>query len=137
MKCLRWAGNMTNALQTAARTLRTLDSFNTPEREYSELAEQLSIIKEALRDFWGVTLDSCSTALRRLEQVDKLEALSETCSTASGCASEASSEADCDSPRGCRSCEAPSASPDLADEICKGGRPCSPSGAWTALMHWA
>lgn len=92
VESLRWAIDHTNAAQTAARTLETLDSFETPELEYSELSEQLCITKEALRGFTGVMLDSGKAAVSRLERtvkpaafapVDKLHALPDTCSSAS------------------------------------------------------
>jgi len=104
------AASTTRALETAARTLRTLDSPSAAELEYTEIAEQLSMIRETVRDFTGMILDACKTHRRRPERAaeptafapaDKLEALSETCSTASDsrsvCASEVSSDADCDS----------------------------------------
>lgn len=167
LKSLRWAANFTNAMQTAARTLKTLDSFDTPELEYSEIAEQLCIIKETLRDFTGMMLDAGSAAVLRPDQAakpaahaplaDKHDALSETCSTASGlrssCASEVSSEADCDSPRFCGSsklaaqafaedCGEAPAPDDESSRECGGGphgrRPCGAwSGSWyTTPLYW-
>lgn len=123
LKGLRGAASVTSALETAARTLRTLDSFGTSEPEYSRIAEQLSLVRDTLRDFTGLMLDACKTPLRRPERAaepaapasaGKLEALSETCGTprdtcgtprrhSTGwtcCVSsffEASSEAGCDS----------------------------------------
>jgi len=158
LKSLRWAANFTNALQTAARTLKTLDSFDTPELAYSEIAEQLCIIKDTLRDFTGMMLDAGSTAARQPKQAgrpaalrapsaEKREALSDacSCSTASGSrsgyASEVSSEADCDSPRRCASSDEEAFAAECgraSAEGARGRRPCGAYGlSWyTTPLYW-
>mmetsp|Transcript_37240 Transcript_37240/g.104559 ORF Transcript_37240/g.104559 Transcript_37240/m.104559 type:complete len:273 (-) Transcript_37240:31-849(-) len=152
------AASTTRALETAARTLRTLDSCDTPELAYSEIAAQLCIIKDTLRDFTGMMLDAGSTAARQPKQAgrpaalrapsaEKREALSDacSCSTASGSrsgyASEVSSEADCDSPRRCASSDEEAFAAECgraSAEGARGRRPCGAYGlSWyTTPLYW-